>query len=137
MVTHFVRLNHGWNAHPNAPFPETRVAGDSVTLDFFANPFRFPTFVDRQRIRVVFQGVWRYGFSPVNDEGWYLGQCRFSGLAPGWREFYELSGDLKLDQCEVEWRYLSEQQAPGLRHFLFYLRDEAFECDATSWQLIA
>jgi hypothetical protein len=136
MATHFVQLNHGWNAEPNAPCPETRVAADSVTLDFFANRFQFPTFVHRQRIRVVLHGVWRYGFSSVNDEGWYSGQCRFSGLAPGWGEFYELSGDLKLDQCKVKWRYLSEREPPRLRHFLFYLRDETFECDAASWQLI-
>jgi len=135
MVTSFIQLNHGWNAEPNAPFPEVQVTGSSVILEFLANPFQFPAFVSGQRIRIAFHGVWRFGFSSVNDEGWYRGQCRFSRIAPRWGEFYELSGDLKLEHCEVEWRYLAEQAAPGTRHFLFYFRDETFECDATSWDL--
>jgi hypothetical protein len=26
----------------------------------------------------------------TNDEGWYLGQCRFSKVAPTWGEFYHV-----------------------------------------------
>ena len=136
MATTFVQLNHGWNAEPNAPFPEVQLAGDSVVLRFLANPFQFPAFVQGQVLRLAFHGVWRYGFSSVNDEGWFLGQCRFSGIAPSWGEFYELSGDLKLDQCEVEWQYVCEGPPSAARHFLFYFRDETFECDAASWELL-
>lgn len=136
MATDFVQLNHGWNAEPNAPYPEVRVDADSVSLDFFANPFQFPSFAEDKRLRLVFRGTWRYGFSTVNDEGWYRGQCRFSGIAPGWGEFYEVSGDLKLDECRVMWKYVAQEARPGNRHFLFYLRDETFECDATSWELV-
>ena len=84
----------------------------------------------------------------TNDEGWYRGQCRFSRLAPAWGEFYEVRGDLLLDfvpdpeefrshgvQLEprpLRWVTIGE---PGVtsRHFLFYLRDQTFECDATDW----
>src|SRR4051812_3504921 len=101
MTTQFLQLNHGWNAQPNAPFPKASVEGGSVVLRFQANPYQFPEFQDGQIIRLVFRGVWRYGFSDVNDEGWYRGQCRFSRIAPNWGEFYELSGDLKDGNCAV------------------------------------
>jgi hypothetical protein len=137
MATQFSQLNHGWNAQPNTPFPKSHLDGDSVVLEFFANPYQFPDFHDGQTIRLVFSGVWRYGFSDVNDEGWYRGQCRFSGIAPNWGEFYEVSGDLEPERCGVEWRYVTEQPTGPLHRYLFYFRDETFECDAASWQRLS
>lgn len=135
MTTLFTQLNHGWNAEPNAPHPTVQVAGSAVTLSFLANPFVFSEFVSGQIIRLRFIDVWRYGVGDINDEGWYRGQCRFSTIAPSWGEFYEVSGDLKLDQFNGEWHLVSEP-TPTLRHFLFYFRDENFECDAVSWERI-
>jgi hypothetical protein len=71
----------------------------------------------------------------TNDEGWYRGQCRFSRLAPSWGEFYEVAGDLLLSKCPNDWRYVSQEPGRALRHFLFYLRDETFECDARAYAL--
>jgi hypothetical protein len=136
METTFTQLNHGWNAQPNAPFPEVRVDGDTVTLEFSANPYQYPSFTDGQRLRLVFRRVWRYGLSSVNDEGWYMGQCRFSGIAPAWGEFYEVSGDLRLEECKIEWKNVTQEPGADYRHYLFYLRDGTFECDAISWELI-
>lgn len=48
---------------------------------------------------IRFKNCARYRFGPENDEGWYLGQCRFSGIAPDWGEFYKVNGDLKLGEC--------------------------------------
>ena len=136
MTTQFTQLNHGWNAEPNAPHLEVVVDGTAVALSFLANSYQFPEFVDRQIIRLRFIDVWRYGIGNVNDEGWYRGQCRFSKLAPSWGEFYEVSGDLRLDHCDAEWHVVSEVPAKNLTHFLFYFRDENFECDAVSWERI-
>jgi hypothetical protein len=136
MATRFTQLNHGWNAEPNAPHIDVRVDGTAVILSFLANPFQFSEFVNGQIIRLRFIEVWRYAIGDINDEGWYLGQCRFSKLAPTWGEFYEVSGDLRLDQFDAEWQLVSESPAQSLRHFLFYFRDENFECDAVSWERI-
>jgi hypothetical protein len=136
MTTVFTKLNHGWNAEPNAPHIAVEVDGSEVTLSFFANPYQFPQFVDGQIIRLRFIDVWRYAIGDVNDEGWYRGQCRFSRIAPAWGEFYEVSGDLRLKQFDAEWRIVSEVPSESLRHFLFYFRDENFECDAVSWERI-
>ena len=136
MSTQFTQLNHGWNAAPNAPQIDVSVEGSTLTLAFLANPWQFPEFVHGQIIRLRFTEVWRYAIGDVNDEGWYLGQCRFSKLAPSWGEFYEVTGDLRLDQFDAEWHIISESPAENMRHFLFYFRDENFECEAVSWERI-
>jgi hypothetical protein len=136
MATHFTQLNHGWNAEPNAPHIAVDIDDTSLTLSFRANPHQFPEFVEGQIIRLRFNDVWRYAIGDVNDEGWYRGQCRFSTLAPSWGEFYEVSGELYLDQINAEWHVISESPSRSLRHFLFYFRDENFECDAVSWERI-
>ena len=135
MKTTFVRLNADWNAEPNAPDPRVRVEGPDVVLEFVANHHRFRRFADEQRISVRFRSATRYRLGPTNDEGWTRGQCRFSRIAPAWGEFYEVDGDLKLDEAPGGWISLGPSLAPPRRHFLFYLRDETFECSAEDWAL--
>jgi hypothetical protein len=38
-----------------------------------------------------------------------------------------------LDDCPANWSYIAAAPAHRTRHFLFYFRDEEFECDATDW----
>ena len=135
MTTRFVKLNSDWNAEPNAPDPRAYADGPDVVLDFRANSFQFPKFAAGQPLRLRFRGASRYRLGGTNDEGWYRGQCRFSGIAPAWGEFYEVSGDLKLDQCPKDWMDVAAPSPTGLRHFLFYLRDHTFECAAADWVL--
>jgi hypothetical protein len=131
MPTRFTKLNHDWNAEPNAPHPVVRVDGAAVVLEFYANPWQFPRFADGQRLRMVFTNPRRYRLGSTNDEGWHMGQCRFSNLAPAWGEFYEITGDAKLNDIR-DWCIVRPEQPSG-RHFLFYLRDETFECEADDW----
>ena len=133
MRTNFTKLNDDWNAEPNAPHPFARVDGAAVIFEFYANPWHFPHFADGQRLRLIFTNARRYRLGSTNDEGWHMGQCRFSGLAPAWGEFYEVTGDAKLADID-DWCVVQPEQPPG-RHFLFYLRDETFECEADDWQL--
>ena len=136
MTTQFRKLNDGWNAEPNVPDPHVIVNGSTLTLEFRANPWEFPRFEEDQSLQLVFANTRRYRLGPANDEGWYLGQCRFSRIAPAWGDFYEVSGDLRLKQIPPsDWHEVSEATPFGLRHFLFYLRDETFECDALAWEL--
>jgi hypothetical protein len=135
LSTSFTKLNEGWNAEPNAPDPSVVIDGGDVVLDFYLNPFQFPAFAEDQRANLRFVGAWRYRLGSTNDEGWYMGQCRFSKVAPKWGEFYEVSGDLRLTQCPADWRYVTSEPPTKLRHFLFYLRDETFECDAREYTL--
>lgn len=133
--TSFKKLNEGWNAEPNAPDPRVIVEGSTVVLDFYLNAFQFPAFHEEQRARLRFTDAWRYRLGSTNDEGWFRGQCRFSKVAPAWGEFYELTGDLLLNKCPADWQYKRGEPDEVLRHFLFYLRDETFECDAREYAL--
>jgi hypothetical protein len=135
-TTSFTQLNHDWNADPNGPEINVQVLGTTLTLSFLANHYQFPQFVDGQIIRLRFANVWRYAIGEVNDEGWYRGQCRFSRVAPAWGEFYEVAGDLRLEQFDANWKVVTESPSGNLRHFLFYFRDETFECDAGSWERV-
>ena len=134
MATQFRKLNEGWNAEPNAPEPNVKLDGSDVILTFLANPFQFPRFREDQRLILRFTNARRYRIGSTNDEGWYRGQCRFSSLAPAWGEFYEVSGDLKMEHSPDDWQVVADIRPPG-RHFLFYLRDETFECEAEGWTL--
>jgi hypothetical protein len=127
----FKRLNDGWNAEPNSPAPTVAVSGSRVRLTFFLNPFAYEADVDEKGCLTFWDcSMWRLG--ATNDEGWYGGQCRYSKAAPAWGEFYELLGEDDQRFKPNDWYEL----APWIsqqRHFVFYLRDETFECFATEW----
>jgi hypothetical protein len=134
MATQFKKLNSDWNAEPNAPAPIVTVTDDRLVLEFYLNSFVYPRFGPDQRGGLRFSGVSRYRLGPTNDEGWYRGQCRFSKIAPAWGEFYEVSGDLLMANGPADWNVVNSKAPSGLRHFLFYLRDETFECEAEAWE---
>jgi hypothetical protein len=131
-MTTFRQLNDGWNAQPNAPDPQVLVEGQDVVVSFQMNPYQFSQFSSEDVGRIRFISCQRYRLGATNDEGWYRGQCRFSKLAPKWGEFYEVDGDLRLGECPEDWVELSPARGKS-RHFLFYFRDETFECDASDW----
>lgn len=77
-------------------------------------------------------GCAMYRVTSVNDHGWYMGQCRFSGIAPSWGEFYEVIGETNDSVEPTPW---IEMEGNGERHFLFYLGDEALEVKAQTWSM--
>src|SRR5262245_26059290 len=133
MSTRFQKLNKDWNAEPNAPDPRITIENRSVVLRFVLNSQQYPQFAPDQEAELVFNECWRYRLGPTNDEGWYRGQCRFSKLAPEWGEFYEVRGDLLADTLPLVWVTVGKEGGSS-RHFLFYLRDQTFECDASAWK---
>jgi hypothetical protein len=128
-----MRLNQGWDAEPNAPHPEVRFDHASLVLTFFLNPSTMPEVREDDRGELRFQNCRRYRLGPTNDDGWYKGECRFSDNAPEWGNFYEVTGDLRLDNVTLDWVENAAELPNARRHFLFYLRDETFECDADTW----
>jgi hypothetical protein len=134
MTTTFTRLNDDWNAEPNSPQSRVSVDGQDVIVTFILNFQRYPQFQEGQLAGLRFSDCSRYRLGPTNDEGWYRGQCRFSGVAPAWGEFYELHGDLRLDRVPGQW-IQGPSSVDAARHFLFYFRDGTFECDAVGWRV--
>jgi hypothetical protein len=130
MTTRFIKLNGDWNAEPNVPAPVVIRSGTDLILEFALNPWQFKSFSEGDRGRLTFHHCWRYRLGPTNDEGWYLGQCRFSGIAPAWGEFYQVEGDLRLEAAPTDWIVVGPEPRRPAKHFLFYFRDGTFECDA-------
>ncbi|MEM0967657.1 MAG: hypothetical protein AAGJ81_16030 [Verrucomicrobiota bacterium] len=133
METSFTQLNTDWNAEPNAPYPEVKIEGDKLELIFDLNYLQFCQFSEDQKGRIEFDGVIRYRLGQTNDEGWYDGQCRFSKIAPNWGEFYLIEGDSRMSESPDDWVIVGESDSER-NHYLFYLRDETFECVAESWR---
>jgi hypothetical protein len=128
----FERLNVGWNAEPNAPDEDVTVSGTKVRLTFFLNPWAYEAEEDEKGCLTFEQcSMWRLG--ATNDEGWHAGQCRYSKSAPAWGEFYELLGTDDQRLKPIDWHELAPM-TPEKRHFLFYLRDNTFECLAADWR---
>lgn len=131
----FTRLNRGWNAEPNAPSPHVEVVGDTVTLRFVLNHMIYKQCAADDLGFLIFDHAGRWRLGPTNDEGWLRNQCRYSGLAPAWGEFYEIEGPAELRDAASDWRRIAPDQT-SMRHFLFYLRDETFECVARDWRFV-
>lgn len=129
----FVHLNPDWNAEPNAPGERVLISGEQVILSFDLNPWAFKA-REGERAELVFGDCARWRLGATNDEGWYRGQCRYSGAAPRWGEYYEITGDDPVRDLPEDWVEVSPLTSAH-RHFLFYLRDQTFECMAADWRL--
>jgi hypothetical protein len=130
----FTQLNNGWNAEPNAPDPQAAWNGDSLVLRFRMNAFQFPEYDEDDIGELVFEDCTRYRIGTVNDEGWYRDQGRFGRKGHRWGEFYEITGGLSPAITPDDW-VVRCQDDEADRHYLFYFRDEDFECVARSWTL--
>lgn len=128
----FEQLNLDWNAHPNVPNPQAIAAGKVLTVRFAPNSYQYRHDEGVSEISLTFQECSRFRITPVNDHGWYGGQCRFSGLAPAWGEFYEITGNTRDAMDITPWTELTGQ---GQRHFHFYFRDETLEVKAEGWAI--
>ena len=132
MMLKFTRLNSDWNAEPNSPGLQVEQDNKSLVARFRPNPFLYPEFELVSHIVLRFEDCERYRTTCLNDHGWYGGQCRFSGLAPAWGQFYEVSGDTRDDLDTTPWITMN---GAGSRHFHFYFRDEALEVKALDWSM--
>lgn len=125
----FYKLNDAWNAEPYSPQPRVSIQGQVLLLQFLVDAMQFTEFMEGEHGMLRFIGCRRYRIGPPNDDDWYDGRCRFSKLAPEWGEFFVVQGDAALLDAPQDWQYVAPNQEGG-RHFLFYLRDNTFECVA-------
>ena len=128
----FRKLNEGWDAEPDAPRPDVRAGESGVTLTFYLSLRGQPEFREYDCGQRSFPGSWRYRLGAPNDEGWHKGHCRFGCLAPYCGDFYEVTCGLTEDRPK-DWVLVKPARSQPSRHFLFYFRDETFECDLENW----
>ena len=127
----FLKLNRNWNAEPNAPEETVTLEGLNLILEFTVNSWAYEGFEEEERAKLIFKNCYKFRVGPTNDEGWYLGQCRFGRLAPQWGEFYQIIGSSPTVVDAKDWKIVGTNKTGN--HYLFYLRDSTFECVADSF----
>lgn len=133
----FIKLNNGWDAEPNAPMPEIKIdkATSKLTLSFYLNAFIHDD-VDEDDIGILeFSNCYKYRLGSTDNDGFYWGKCRFSNTGIVWGDFYKMvntdwRSDFPKDEKVIDSKLKDIQD---LCHYLFYFRDNTFECIATSY----
>ena len=129
----FIKLNHGWNAEPNVPDVKIAVDDTDVIVRFRLNPFQFKEFVYGDEGLLTFHNCCQYRVGVPNDEGFYqYGQSRFKQYGIAWGEFYQLE-DSGWESEFPDSIQVSGQATENCKHYLFYFRDDTFECIADSF----
>ncbi|HNP78918.1 MAG: hypothetical protein U0289_05080 [Cyclobacteriaceae bacterium] len=132
----YVKLNADWNAEPNAPEVKANVRGDNLEIEFFLNPFMFDHINEGEKGLLVFSDCFKYSFNSCNDEGYFRGQYRYEDEILPWGEFYELKHDWEKD-FHNDFKVVNDKpDKNGLRHFIFFFRDNTLECIASDFQFI-
>lgn len=126
----YKKLNNNWNADPNAPEPEIYVKDGDLQIIFYLNYHIFDHIKQGQRGKLTFSNCYMYRVGSPNDHGFYLGQFRYGRDDIQWGEFYELFESDWQNNFPDDKVILKEilHNDKRLRHFLFFFRDEGFEC---------
>lgn len=130
----FEQLNIGWNAEPNAPELNISVNDTDVIIDFYLNSFAYESISKEDKARIIFHNCHQYRNGAPNDEGFYCyNQSRYKKYGVKWGEFYLVHNS--------DWRKNFPDPTKigpvrdNLQHYLFYFRDETFECIASSYDI--
>ena len=128
----YIKLNKSWKADPNIPNPEIYIQDNILNLYFSLNYHIYSDIHKGQKGRLEFNNCYMYRLGSPNDHGFSLGQFRYGPNDIPWGEFYELT--------ETDWknnfpddkiiRDKNLEKDGQLKHFLFFFRDECFECIA-------
>lgn len=133
----FIKHNINWDAEPNAPMPNVDVCDQhsKIRLSFYLNAFIHKD-VNEEDIGIIeFEDCYKYRIGPTNDEGFYNGKCRFSKTGVKWGNFYQVNDSDWEDNFPNDEIILNKslKDSESLNHYLFYFRDETFECISKSF----
>lgn len=130
-----VKLNKNWNAEPNAPNPTISEIDNGIELSFLLNPFEFEHIDNGEVGKLEFNNVYAYRLGSTNCEGYFHGQFRYKNEQLPWGEFYELF-DSKWEQDFPNDKIIVQESInkKQLCHFIFFFRDNTFECLATEFK---
>lgn len=128
-------LTTDWNAEPNAPETALTVDKNFVTLDFFVNYFIYEKFKEGDKARLTFLNCLKYAFNAMNDEGYYKGHYRYKYTDLPWGEFYKLNTSWQTDFPAKHTALPEKIEKENLHHYIFFFKDNTFECVAESYQL--
>lgn len=131
------KLNKHYESDPNVSSPKIRVDQKNLILSFELNYFKFP-FKEDQIGEIIFNNCYSYQSGKPNDEGFYLkdnplwNKENFPDIE--WNCFYEVHG--VPDSYVQNFKAVDENQNTSLtklKHYVFFMKEETFECLAESY----
>jgi hypothetical protein len=129
----YIQINNDWNADPVDPEIDLQIVGQDLVMDIFLNYFAFDKYSEGDKARITFTNCSRYSLNYCNDEGYYLGQYRTRPSELPWGEFYEIKGGMNRDLPEPVVDLSTNRD--NKRHFVFFFKDETFECLADDYRV--
>jgi len=133
----FVQLNHGWNADPVFPDIQIGITGNNLTLSFYMNAYEFENYDEGDTGILTFYNFFQYRVGPPNDEGFYnFNQSRYKKYGVNWGEFYLVkNSDWQTNFPDpIKVNPDADIDIYNINHYLFYMKDETFECIAENWR---
>ena len=130
----YKKLNIEWNAEPNAPLPELSVDGSQIRIKFFLDSFLNDYLEDDEMGELIFVNCHKYSFNNCNDEAYYRSKYRYNNSQLPWGEFYELQTEWRNDFPQDGIVLNESVDESILKHFIFFLRDNTFECVAEKYE---
>jgi len=131
----YVKLNKNWNSEPNTPEAEVLKTDDGIALTFLLNALIFQHIDEHDKGSIYFFNVYVYRLGSTNDEGYFNCDFRFKKEQLPWGEFYELFNSNWKHNFPDEKVILDDSiNKNKLRHFIFFLKDQTFECLALDYK---
>jgi hypothetical protein len=131
----YIKLNKNWNAQPNVPQPYVTDTDEGIDLTFFLNPLLFQHIDEDDKGTLKFLDVYAYRLGATGEEGYNRGEFRYKNAQLPWGEFYELLGSNWKNDFPDDKQIINEKANKSkLRHFIFFLKEETFECLAIDYQ---
>ena len=130
----FIKINKDWNAEPNSPMPTIEIKGRNLKLSFYLNAFIFNNCEEEDLGVLEFYNCRQYRIGIPNEEGFYIhNQSRYKKYGIKWGEFYLVrNSDWQVNFPQPVYVDVSLEN-DVLNHYLFYLKDETFECVSESY----
>jgi hypothetical protein len=119
-----------WNAEPNAPYPSIKINGSNLLLSFYMNHLLFNNFSQDDIGIIEFYNCIQFRMGEPNDEGFFRFGDGYKQYGIEWGEFYRISGSEWKTHFESPVYIHANPHPEELSHYLFYFKDETFECIA-------
>lgn len=129
----YEQISVGWNANPVSPDIILEISGDDLIIDIYLNYYVYEGYRQGDKVKIIFKNCASYSLNSCNDEGYYYGQYRIKPNQLPWGEFFEIKSGV--DRNFPKPVTLIDIDKENKRHFIFFFKDETFECLADDYTL--
>jgi len=130
----YIQISNDWNADPVEPKINLEIDGSNLIMEMYLNHYVFEEFEEGDKVKIVFSNCSEYSLNKCNDEGYYYGQYRTNPNELPWGEFYEIKNGFDTNFPEPVIKITTDNK--GKRHFIFFFKDETFECLAANYTFL-